>query len=113
MLSMFFFFRQSDADSDSHLLPIRLATINRLPRLFDLVQHRLIRHIRPGVNGRSLRLETDVEFLDAYTKNQLPLRADKRAACLPSSFFSTRSTAPEQPPQVMVTLNLYMWSDML
>lgn len=25
---------------------------------------------------------------------------------LPSSFFSTRSTAPEQPPQVMVMLNL-------
>lgn len=28
----------------------------------------------------------------------------------PSSFFRTRSTAPEQPLQLMVTLNVYVWS---
>lgn len=33
--------------------------------------------------------------------------------CLPSSFLRTRSTAPEHPPQVIVTLNLYWWSDMV
>jgi hypothetical protein len=31
----------------------------------------------------------------------------------PSSFLRTRSTAPEQPPQVMVMLKLYVWSDMV
>lgn len=31
----------------------------------------------------------------------------------PSSFLRTLSTAPEQPLQVMETLNLYWWSDML
>lgn len=32
---------------------------------------------------------------------------------IPSSFFRTRSTAPEQPPQLIDTLNLYLWSDMV
>jgi hypothetical protein len=31
----------------------------------------------------------------------------------PSSFLRTRSTAPEQPPQVMVMLKLYVWSDIV
>lgn len=32
---------------------------------------------------------------------------------LPGNFFSTRSTAPEQPPQLMVTVNMYLCSDMV
>jgi hypothetical protein len=33
--------------------------------------------------------------------------------CIPSSFFRTRSTAPEQPPQLMEMLKVYWWSDIV
>ena len=33
-----------------------------------------------------------------------------RERAIPSSFLSTLSTAPEQPPQVMVTLKVYLCS---
>ena len=35
---------------------------------------------------------------------------DGKGETVPSSFFSTRSTAPEQPPQDMLTLKTYLCS---
>lgn len=63
---------------------------------------------------------TDAVWLSRETSNDLTpekgmsIVVDTRGRVYgPSSFLRTRSTAPEQPPQVMVMLKLYVWSDMM
>jgi hypothetical protein len=110
--------------------------IDCLASLLDLLQHSLIGQRVLGRDVGGLCFEGDVVLLDAcmYASSvnwnvmevggreerwvsdgcaAFVLRCGKVrpsamdvAANLPSSFLSTRSTAPEQPPQLMLTLNL-------
>jgi len=89
--------------------PIRLSRIHLLAGLLDLLQYSRIIHRVRGNDVRGLAIERDVERLDAYSDHISRLQTGSMCevySILPSSFFSTLSTAPEQPPQVMVTLNL-------
>lgn len=99
-------------DSNAHGLPIGLTAVHRLASFLDRGQHRIISHGRLSGNERSLRLEVDVEGLDAYNSERETLCTRQDEELIPSSRFKTRSTAPEQPPQLIEMLNLYWWSDM-
>ena len=120
------------APLDSHSLAIRLPSVDRFPGLLDRSQYSTIGHGGFGHHVGGLGLEVHIEGLDAcegrltiwtsgyfdvfflppptwlenMNKESWGFQA-KRVQNIPSSFLRTRSTAPEQPPQLMVTLNLY------
>jgi len=105
---------------------ISLTRVDSLASLLDLLQHGSVVQVLVGCDGSGLAFEGDVEGLDAWEggggcalARYCPVLYCMKAGVgltgivvatadcdLPSSFFSTRSTAPEQPPQVMVMLNL-------
>lgn len=86
---------------------VGFARVDRLACLLDLFQDGGI--VESGLGGDigGLGFKRDVVFLDAW---QGGWSATASSHCgqrdLPSSFLRTRSTAPEQPPQLMLTLNL-------
>lgn len=75
--------------------------IDLLARLGNLAQDRLVRQSGDDLGG--LILQRDFVALDACAC-QHPAQLDGDGD-LPSSFLRTRSMAPEQPPQLMETLN--------
>jgi len=101
---------------DAHLYGLRdtvcCAGVDLLACLPDLLQYRRIVHAWFGNDVRSLLVEGDVVVLDSwetlvsfrYSRRQGEYDFESHRRYVPSSFLSTRSTAPEQPPQVMVML---------
>jgi hypothetical protein len=96
---------------------IGLARVDGLAGLLDLLEYGAVIEALVGLDGSGLGVEGDVKFFDTYKgefvsevlREEIDRPLDERLMVrldLPSSFFSTRSTAPEQPPQVMVMLNL-------
>jgi hypothetical protein len=93
--------------SDLPLLAVLRSAVDRFARLFDLLEHRLVRSTRRD-DVYSLVVERDVIARDA-----LPPRASGRGGKgkgiamrnSPSVFLSTRSMAPLHPEQLMDTLN--------
>ena len=93
------------------LLPVRLPGNHLLPRLGNRPQHLVVVEPLARNDRRRLRLEGHVVGLDAWDTPKLSARGVWRVLGVgggssPSSLFSTRSTAPEHPPQDMATLNL-------
>lgn len=98
--------------------PISLAGVDLLPGLLDGAQDSLVWEGGIGDNNSGLGVEGDVVGFDTWGMRQLKWVLGERLRIgetrdAPSSLPSTRFTAPEQPPQVMLTLNLYVCSDMV
>ena len=92
---------------------IGLTGVDGLACLLDLLEDGAVVEAVVGLDCSGLGFEGDVELLDTCEGQSVSSTRILRGAytCTgrtdsPSSFLSTRSTAPEQPPQVMVMLNL-------
>lgn len=114
----FFFFLRSSRNLDRLVDTVSLGRVNLLARLCNLGQDRLVG--KRGDDLGALVLEGDFVAFDAwglfpdklaFQGGVLPQSRQQgnitlvEKKDLPSSLPSTRSMAPEQPPQVMVTLN--------
>lgn len=97
---------------DRFTFSISFSAVHSLARLLDGGQYGIVGERGIGGDVGGLGLEVHVEGLDAWVMlvASSPVTS---VELIPSSFLRTRSTAPEHPPQVMVTLNLYWWSDIL
>jgi hypothetical protein len=82
---------------------VGLARLDRLASLLNLLEDSVVVERLFSDDFSCLCLERHVVRLDAWESQLCDARG---GACVPSSFFSTRSTAPEQPPQLMAMLNL-------
>ena len=84
----------------------------------DCLEDSLIVKRRLREDSRGLRIEGDFVGLDTFNKTPSQRHLPTYTKCwssrklrrviLPSSFPRTRFTAPEHPPQLMLTLNLYV-----
>lgn len=91
--------------------------VDLLAGLVDLLQDGLVGQV--GVDNCGLLLKRNLVAIDAWKKKTLSALVGaidaatrqkekiyaRRSGYIPSSFLRTRSMAPEQPPQVMVTSN--------
>lgn len=106
---------------DGHFLAVGLARLDLLAGLRDGAKDGVVvESIVFCDHFGGLLLEADVVLLNAcdgklecYFRAGCPLRGEQAdiATVVPSSFLRTRSTAPEHPPQLIATLNLYVWVD--
>jgi hypothetical protein len=89
-------------------LAIRLPRVNLLARLLDLLEHSRVVERISGDDLSGLRLEGYVIGLDACKSRSVSRGRINvgEGGGAPSSFLRTRSTAPEQPPQLIAMLNL-------
>jgi hypothetical protein len=92
---------------------VGLARLDGLAGLLDLLEDRLVVERLFCDDFGSLCFERDVVRLDTWESQRCEARgsegqrgAARGSGDLPSSFLRTRSTAPEQPPQLMAMLNL-------
>lgn len=86
---------------------VNLGRVDLLSRLVDLLED-LVELEAAGYDPGGLGVEGDLVLVDScYCEDQSPGCSMQGASerYVPSSFFRARSTAPEQPPQLMATLN--------
>jgi hypothetical protein len=89
---------------------VGLARLYCLARFLDLLEHFVVGERVFGNDLSVLLLERDVVRFDTYRNISRNTLVPQNRDCIPSSFFRTRSTAPEQPPQLMAMSNLYVCS---
>ena len=92
---------------------VGLAGDDGLARPLDLLEDHLVGERLFCDDFGRLCFEGDVVRLDAWESQRCTRggaeergRGERGSVDLPSSFLRTRSTAPEQPPQLMAMLNL-------
>lgn len=94
-----------NAGLDIPCLAVGGARLDRLASLLDLLENGIVAERVYGDDLGGLSVQGHVVGLDTWKTVSLNSH-DDGGMYAPSSFFSTRSTAPEQPPQLMATSNL-------
>lgn len=99
----------------SALLPLLHRARHRLARLLNHLEDLCILETRTRRHARALRLERHFIRADTYMSIALASSSShthkqQKSLHVPSSFFSTRSTAPEHPSQDMLIWKTYVVS---